>query len=295
MPTYNFKRNTQIYLVYAGLRYKLLVYPDVTFSQTFAEESYPVKTLHAQYNNFEGASIVKAAPANFSFSVPLFKENDHKIIVDLLLGFDNTFSSVNNFELYAVTANDTFVITNCIMEAGKFTIGRDSIFGISVSGTGSRLYRIGDESYSIPGTLQTPSAVQTYIVGARTKIEIGGVEQTRISDIYLEFKNNISWTQNDTIQEAMAAVDASTTIYPTDFTVNSRILNGAITRYIVDDATAQSWSINSSIAIYTDALSVIIPSAVFTNRLDITDIYTEVFDFRMLSNPTALSSVITYN
>ena len=83
MPTYNFKQEAQVYVVSGGNRHRIDV-TDVSFSQTFSEESYPVKTLHAQNNLFEGSVINKANVANFSFSVPTLKESDYTILETLL-------------------------------------------------------------------------------------------------------------------------------------------------------------------------------------------------------------------
>ena len=47
MPSYNFKREAQLFVVQGGNRYRIDI-SEINFSQTFAESSYPVKTLHAQ-------------------------------------------------------------------------------------------------------------------------------------------------------------------------------------------------------------------------------------------------------
>ena len=45
MPSYNFKREAQVFIVTGGLRYRLDV-QDISFSQTFSEESYPVRIMY---------------------------------------------------------------------------------------------------------------------------------------------------------------------------------------------------------------------------------------------------------
>ena len=75
MPSYNFKRESQVFIVSGGLRYKLDV-QDISFSQTFSEQSYPVKTLHAQNDVFEGSIINKANAATFSFTIPALRQKE---------------------------------------------------------------------------------------------------------------------------------------------------------------------------------------------------------------------------
>ena len=48
MPTYNFKQEAEVYVVSGGNRHTEYDVTDISFGQTFSEESYPVKTLHAQ-------------------------------------------------------------------------------------------------------------------------------------------------------------------------------------------------------------------------------------------------------
>ena len=75
MPTYNFKQEAQVYVVNGTNRHRIDV-TDVSFSQTFSEESYAVNTIHAPNDLFEGSIINKANAANFSFSLPVLQEAD---------------------------------------------------------------------------------------------------------------------------------------------------------------------------------------------------------------------------
>jgi hypothetical protein len=288
MPVYSFKRDTDLYIVYAGNKYKLAIYNDVTFSQTFSEEAVKSKTLHtSQY--FESAVITKASPANFSFSVPLVPE--HQILVSLLVGYDSEYTSLNQFDLYTQTGNDTYKITGGVLEYGRFLTNIKEVLGLSVTGTGKKLERVGDASYTIPGTLQ-PLPSQDYTLVRSIYVEIDGEEQDFISDIYLELKNGVEWVSNDTVHASLTVTDVTNTIYPEVFTISGRMLNGAITQYVTSEQylAAQSWSLNAQIYIRIGlggreyALQLLAPEAVFTNRTDPGDIYTQVYDFRMSSD-----------
>ena len=68
---YNFKRDAKVYIEFDSLLYPIDVYPDLSFSQTYNENSYKKKTLHSPLNLNEGATIVEANPANFSFTTPV--------------------------------------------------------------------------------------------------------------------------------------------------------------------------------------------------------------------------------
>ena len=77
--SFNFLRESTVHIVYNGSRYRIYATPDLSFDQTFAEDAYQVKTLHDQTKMFQGSSITKANPANFSFAVHLTKEKHESI------------------------------------------------------------------------------------------------------------------------------------------------------------------------------------------------------------------------
>ena len=70
MPTYNFKEEAEVYLVFGGSTIRLDVSPDISFSQTFTDKTYPQKTLHEQHKLHQASRISKANPANFNFEIP---------------------------------------------------------------------------------------------------------------------------------------------------------------------------------------------------------------------------------
>ena len=122
MPSYNLKRNVKLYVVRSGLKYKIDIFPDVSFSQTFDEQALRVKTLHAQNNMFEDATITKANPANFNFTIPALAEDDLKILYQLLIDYDITSSEVtlNTFDIYVEGDTDVWKIQTCVLERGLF-------------------------------------------------------------------------------------------------------------------------------------------------------------------------------
>ena len=117
MTSYNFLKESNVHLVYGGSRYLLKTTPNVSFSQTFAEDAYEVKTLHDQTKMFQGTSITKANPANFSFTVSLTTEKDETIVKSLLTDYDATEGQtrINSFDLYIVSSESTFKLSNLII------------------------------------------------------------------------------------------------------------------------------------------------------------------------------------
>lgn len=298
---FNFKRGTTFYLVYGGLKYTLDVFPDVTFSQTFSEESVTKRTLHALNDVFDGASITRATPANFSLTVPLLDEEDFQIVFDLLI--DYTGNTIKSFDLYADSNHGIYKLDTCVFETGAFTIEKNEVLALALTGTAKQLTRVGTHGvYTIPGSQQTRAAKRTYIIPHRLKVTVGGSTLDYVRGVTLELQNKIVWTQNDTLQASLSVTNASNTIYPSAFTLEGRILSGSISQNVTDDAytSVQSWSTGSALTIqvgdrYPYTIDVNIPSAVYTNRAELGDLLTQTYDFRMLTNPTALSSVITYN
>ena len=90
MAVYNLLRDGAVHIVFGGNRYNVKVTPDLSFSQTFAEDAYEVKTLHDQTKMFQGTSVTKANPADFSFAVALTREKDESIVKSLLTDYDTS-------------------------------------------------------------------------------------------------------------------------------------------------------------------------------------------------------------
>ena len=90
MSGYNFLRESELHIHYGSNRYNVKITPNLSFGQTFAEDAYSVKTLHDQTKMFQGTSVTKANPANFSFAIHLTTEKDENIVLDLLTDYDTS-------------------------------------------------------------------------------------------------------------------------------------------------------------------------------------------------------------
>lgn len=302
MPTYNFRKDSKVYVVRGGLRYVLDVYPDLTFSQTFNETNVPVKTLHSQYDMFEGAVITKANPANFTMTIPVLDESDMDVLISLLVNYDNTSTeaTINSADLYVENNSEVYKLEMAVIETGTFTIARDSIIVLSLSGSARKLSKhVG----AIPGTLQARSSTRTYAIPTRVEVMLGATTLTNVAGLSIELSNDVQWVDFATLQNSLVINGASETMFPEVFVVGSRTLSGNIQQYITDETntTVQSWSTSTSLSIKAGnlgsgwALEFALPSVVYTNRLDPQEVYIQSFDFRMNANPTDLSLVIIKN
>ena len=299
MTTFNFKRDTKAYVVRGGFRHTLDIYPDVTYSQTFNETSVPVKTLHSQYDMFENAVVNRANPANFSFTVPILYEGDLNILFNLLLDYDTSAieATLKTADLYFETNSEVYKIEKCVMESGVFRLLNTEVMTLSLSGTGSKLSKhVG----AIPGTQVERSVTRTFGRINRAEVLLNGVSQKFIAGFSVEVQNNVNWLDFATIQNSQAVTSASGTMYPGAFVVGSRALTGNIQQYVTDETNSRvnTWQTNCSIQIRVGELDkdyllrILIPSAVFTNRLGVEDLYIQSYDFRMTSNPSQLSTVV---
>ena len=108
--SYSFLRESKLYIEHGGSKYRIYTTTAISFSQTFAEDSYPVKTLHDQSKMLEGTTITKANPAAFSFSVPLTQEKDESLVMDLIT--DLVATSESDIESQQLKSFDIYVQTN---------------------------------------------------------------------------------------------------------------------------------------------------------------------------------------
>ena len=128
MSGFNFLRESELHIHFGSNRYNVKITPDLTLTQTFAEDAYSVKTLHDQTKMFRGTSITKANPANFSFSTHLTTEKDEQIILELLTDTVTTSGEqqLKSFDMYVVSTNGTLKIEGCVITQGEFSFGKDS-------------------------------------------------------------------------------------------------------------------------------------------------------------------------
>ena len=166
MSIFNFKKEARLYIVHNNLQYNIDI-SDISFSQTFTEDSYSVKTLHNQ-NMFEASSITKANPANFSFTMPILKEPDLSVqlVLDRLIDYDTV-------DLYISTEESVFKVENAVFTTGSFAFEKSKVLNIAISGEASKLLKV---ETAIPGIVQVRASPQTYLQMTGQTVKIGGVD-----------------------------------------------------------------------------------------------------------------------
>ena len=289
MPSFSFKREVDVRIVDSGGTRHKIDTSEIDFGQTFQEKSFEVKTLHNQ-GSFEGSVINRANPAEFSLNTPLLKENTNKVIFDRLL--DSA-----TFDIYISTqSDDVWKLETCVIQDGTFEINKSRPLRLAISGEASKLSKF---SGTIPGSDPSPTTT-TYIIPTITTLTLGSDDiSDSIIGLSVELQNSINWNQYDTIHGAVTATDAASSMYPTSFTNDTKVLAGSISKYLRDDSTSVlTWNSNTPLRLTagngTQGLDFNITNCSFTNRMSTPEIFREEFNWRMTQNPTALSSVITY-
>ncbi len=298
--SYNFLRESEVHIVYNGSRYRIYATPSLSFDQTFAEDAYQVKTLHDQTKMFQGSSITKANPANFSFAVHLTKEKHESIVLDLLL--TTTSDILKEFDLYVKTNNSVFKLEGAIITEGNFDFSRSSPTLVNISGQAKKLTRAGDESFTIPGSAASQSATRTPVVPLLDVEKGSGTDITNIISATLSVQNNANWTAFENLQDSLSVTNASNAMYPNKHTLGGRVVSGNITQYLTDSntATLQTFSTSENFRLKTlvndsTHFDANLTGCIFTKRLSMAEAMTQTFDFRLKDSPANLGTVITYN
>ena len=215
------------------------------------------------------------------------------------------------FDLYISNGQDVFKLEKCVIQDGTFEINRLRPLRLGISGEASKLSKF---SGTIPGTLQTSgTSTTTYIIPKLNTLTLGGIDiSDQVTSLSVEIQNDISWNNYSTVQGAVSATNASTSMFPSNFTVGTRVVAGAITKYLQGstgqllnqvfiDAIANLLTWNTSTPLVLKAGTSGTFKGItfdfncsFTNRLQNADVYLEEYSWRMTERPTTLSSVITY-
>ena len=302
MSGFNFLRESELHIHFGSNRYNVKITPDLTLTQTFAEDAYSVKTLHDQTKMFRGTSITKANPADFSFSTHLTTEKDEQIILELLTDIVTTSGDqqLKSFDIYVVSTNGTLKIEGCVITQGEFQFAKGSHLILNVSGQGKKLSRVGDENYSLPGNLQSASATRT---PTKPLLDVL-VNNSTVSNLVtttLQIQNNIEWTPYETLQNSLSVTNATNAMYPSDYSLTDRNVSGNITQFHSDANASeyQTFNTSTSVQVRTKVNGSIFFNAnladcMYTKRSDIAEVFTQTYDFRLVGTPTDLGNQITY-
>jgi hypothetical protein len=335
MDIYQFLENADVYLQpSAGTdTHKLDITPEgVSFSQTFTEHTYAKKTLHQQSHNIKEGSISKANPADFSFTIPLLRENDFDTIFNLLVDL-NTSDTLDTFNLFFFVDNSAYIIEKCVFTNGNFPINNNIPLSIQLSGQGTRLYvynapttgihqgkivdSLGNLSALFQSQTDVPKFTQANIVSrsnTRTFLplteamlietyESAGSDRSKsLASLNIELQNNITWVGYTTVHKRLSVTDNSNSQYPDNFSLQDRSLAGNASYYVGKDRSASTaWIEGTAFTITAFSrsnstnygLKLIAPLNI-TTRVTPGSVITNSYDWRLASNADTISNYFTY-
>jgi hypothetical protein len=125
---------------------------------------------------------------------------------------------------------------------------------------------------------------------------------TGLFKVSIELQNSVAWTAHETINDAVNVTNAATSMYPSNFTLEKRILSGSLGQYITNEnnSTVQTWEAGVTIVIKagedeSKGFQFNLPDCTFTNRNNIDEVFTQNYDWKMNNNPADLGSLIKFN
>lgn len=279
---------------------RLDVTQNISFSQTFTDNTYSQKTVHEQHKMHEASNIKKANPASFEFEVPALTENDLAVVKNLLVDYKTGTNTLNTFTLHIKLPNDTYRLDNCVITNGTFIIEKLENLKLGIQGEASRLVK----GVSLPtfgrGTRSTSRTHQ------RVDHLSVSVDSTALTDgiynVSVELQNDIEWTPYLTVNDALNVTNAASLMYPSNFTLKKRVLAGSVGQYVQSDfdTDTQQWKTGVPIVIKagesaTQGFQFNLTNCSFTNRNNVADVFTQAYDWKMNDNPTDLGSKIKFN
>jgi hypothetical protein len=283
---YNFKKDIQVYVEYGGDIIPIDVYPDITFSQTFNENDHNKKTLHEPLNLNKGATIVEANTANFSFTTPV--RYGSGISIDWLLSsMSYSTGTIEPINIYIETTNKKFKIDTCVLEQLTWNIERAGIFTVSVSGTAVLI----EEIAAVPTPIELPNT-ESHVILRCVKVNVNGTVLDSVASLNIDITNEIEWTRNTTLHASLN----NEVSYKRDYVLTGRRISGSVTEFLLDTGTLPEYSTNSSMLIELASevgetppfLSFNLPQVVYTRRLNVDEVFTRVYDFRLTDNTVSV-------
>jgi len=284
---YNFKKEVKVYMYSSGTLYPIDVYPDISFSQTIKEGEYGKKTLHNPLALYKGATVTSYNPANFSFTVPVRNTSDLTVL-NSLMTTDYSTGNIKSNDIYIQLSNTFYRLSTAVFENIVFNIENTAVVTISISGTAAKL----DQVSSLPTTPQAKSS-DPYTLVRGIDVSVGGVSLESVASLHIEVDNTIKWLPNNTVYNAVN----NTNVWSTQYVLSERRISGSITQFLTNNNKNLGSDFSTTQAIVLKVYSNVnsspylvftLPETVYSRRLDINDLITRIYDFRLTSSNIAL-------
>jgi hypothetical protein len=252
----------------------------------------------------EASNIKKANPANFEMTIPMITQSALDVVFNLLVDYKTGTYTLNTFTLYIKLPNDVYKLETCVITNGTFIIEKLQNLKLTLAGEASKLTRGTDllNGISLPSR-----GTRDYQITKELAVAIDG--ENLSSGLYkcsIELQNEVKWIPYTTVNDALNVTNAATSMYPSQFTLDKRILSGSIGQYVTDTSNSdvQSWKEDVTVVITagngesnTDfrGFKFNLEHCTFTNRNTVSDVYTQAYDWKMNDNVADLGTKITLN
>ena len=303
---------------------------EIEFSQSFRDKNYETRTLHNLSEMHEGSSITTANPAQFSLTIPMIRSSaglptyQHKLVT---FGIDLENNQLKTFDLFIETLSEGYKankLTGCVVTGVNFRISRSGFLIAEIEGEATKLERVGapltdsvfgdgtnnaqmtaTQANSLnAGQVEWEDGHDKFVVCRNVTVQVGGNTLDFVFGVNLEIQNEGKWMKHETLQDSLSVTNASNTMYPSTYNLNGRTVAGSIQQYVntstaTGAANLQTWSGNSTVSIKaglddTFDLEANLTPVSFTNRMNASEIYSQNYDFRLLSGAGTLTNLITY-
>tara|TARA_R110002012_G_scaffold319798_1_gene541383 strand:- start:668 stop:1063 length:396 start_codon:yes stop_codon:yes gene_type:complete len=123
----------------------------------------------------------------------------------------------------------------------------------------------------------------------------------------LQIQNNINWLENQTVHNTESVTNSSNAIFPTNYTLDTRIVSGEIRQYQTDNNVTQFDDFSTATNMTIKAFKVGNPSngtpffqiqlnpVMYTARMQTEEVYSQSYDFRSLDNTALQTSITEYS
>ena len=306
MANFNFNKEAEVYLYDTAnsTYHRLDVGPDLSFSQTFTDKTYPQKTLHEQHKMHDASNIKKANPANFELTVPMITQSTLDVVFNLLVDYKTGTNTLNTFDLYIKLKNDVYKLETCVITNGAFIIEKLQNLKLTLSGEGTKLL---SDSTLLDGISLPSRGTRDYQLLKQLAVTVDTTSlSTGLYSCSVELQNEVKWNPYETVNNALNVTNAATSMYPSQFTLEKRTLSGSVGQYVTDsfNTDVQSWKQGVTVNIVAgnglDAphfrgFKFALTNCTFTNRVTAADVYTQAYDWKMNDNPADLGTLLTLN
>ena len=304
MANFNFNKEAEVYLHDGSTYHRLDVGPELSFGQTFTDKTYPQKTLHEQHKMHEASNIKKANPANFEMTIPMITQSALDVVFNLLVDYKTGTYTLNTFTLYIKLPNDVYKLETCVITNGTFIIEKLQNLKLTLAGEASKLTR---GTTLLDGVSLPSRGTRDYQLTKELAVSIDGNNLS--SGLYkcsIELQNDVQWIPYETVNDALSVTNAATSMYPSQFTLDKRVLSGSVAQYVTNNSNSdvQSWKEDVTVVITagngesnTDfrGFKFNLEHCTFTNRNTVADVYAQAYDWKMNDNVADLGTKITLN